>query len=91
MSEVRKRIRMNLRRNGRFAELNVGSTKENVDEYATIQFVHDPLLSDGVHLDDPSHSEVRGLPGPDGEKASLIGDLIAECVTGCYPGLEENE
>ena len=86
LSEVRKRIRMKLRRNGRFAELNVGSTREFVDEHATIQFVHDPLMSEGVHPDDPSHTEVRGLPSPDGERASLVGDLIAECVIGCYPG-----
>ncbi len=81
---------MGIRNNGRFAELNVGTTKQHLKEQLSdIRFVHKPLNAIGNHEADPSHSEILGLPDfPDEE---LIGDLIAnECIEAIHPGLKES-
>lgn len=92
IAEVRRRSRMQLRPNGRFAELNVGQTKGHLHgELADLRFVRDPLdaeEAEGGFEADPSHSEIAGLPPADSPEAELIGDMIAECVTAVYPARE---
>ena len=90
LDEIRRLSRMEIRNNGRFAELNVGTTKQHLKEQLSdIRFVHKPLNAIGNHEADPSHSEILGLPDfPDEE---LIGDLIAnECIEAIHPGLKES-
>lgn len=85
VDEVRRRSRLQLRPSGRFAELNVGRTREHVqDELTDLRFVHDPLEAEAAFEADPSHSEITGLPPADSPEAELIGDMIAECVTAVH-------
>lgn len=92
VAEVRRRSRMQLRLNGRLAELNVGRTKGHLhSELSDLRFVRDPLDAEeheGGFEADPSHSEITGLPPADTPEAELIGDMIAECVTAVYPGIQ---
>ena len=91
VAEVRRRSRVQLRPNGRLAELNVGRTKGHLHgELADLRFVPDPLDADeteGGFEADPSHSEITGLPPADSPEAELIGDMIAECVTTVHPAV----
>ena len=86
IAEVRGRSRLQLRPNGRFAELAVGQTKEYMrDQLADLRFVHDPLEAEDGFEADPSHSGITGLPPADSPDAELVGDMIAECVTEVHP------
>ncbi len=85
VQQVRQRSRLRLRPNGRFAELNVGQTKEHVHgELTDLRFVHDPIEAEDGFEADPSHSEIAGLPAADSPEAELVGDMIAEYVTAVY-------
>ena len=90
LDEIRRLSRLEIRKGGRFAELNVGRTKQHIKEdLSDIRFVHKPLNAKGSYEPDPSHCEILGLPDfPDEE---LIGDLIAnECIEAIHPGLKES-
>ena len=85
IEQVRQRSRLQLRPNGRFAELSVGQTKEHVHgELTDLRFVHDPLEAEGGFEADPSHSEIAGLPAADSPEAELVGEMIGECVTAVH-------
>lgn len=90
LSEVRRLFRLSLRPNGRFAELDVGTTLHAVsEELSTLRILHDPLdPADGFDAD-PSHAEIVGLPPSDSDEAALVGDLIAESVVGMHPAVTE--
>jgi len=85
LSEVRRLLRLEPAKNGRFAKLNVGETKryvsESVEELGTeLEIIEAPLPpSDGFEAD-PSHAEIIGLPPGESDEAMLIGDLIADCI-----------
>ena len=80
LDKVRESSQMSMNKNGRLAELNVGITKKHLaGELESIYFKHKPCD------DDPSHSEVFGLPSGDTPEAELIGDMIAQTVTAVYP------
>ena len=90
MDEVRRLFRLGLARNGRFARLNVGRTKQHVSEGAMeagltlnpgISQAPSPATDDFEA--DPSHADITGLPPPESDHAMLVGDLIANCVQ--YP------
>lgn len=81
LGEVKRLIRLGIKKSGRFAKLNVGSTIDRVqEELDSLRFVHCPLEADPKHEADPSHSGIIGLPTPGSPEAELIGDLIAQCV-----------
>ena len=88
LDEVRRLSRLTISRNGRLAEVNVGRTKQHLEEQLSgIRFVHQPLNAEGDYEANPSHSEILGLPDfPDEE---LIVDMIAECIEAIHPGLQE--
>lgn len=79
ISEVRRLSRLRLRRNGRFAELNVGVAKQAVRaEMPDLRFVHDPLPAVDEYEADPSHSQIAELPPlSDSQRSAMIGDMIA--------------
>ena len=91
---VRRTLRLNLSRNGRFATLNVGETKQHVSRGAreagfsfTPFVVKAPRSSTVEFPADPSHAEIKGLPLSHSEAAMLIGDLMSECVQApLFPG-----
>ncbi|MDE0508763.1 MAG: hypothetical protein OXI17_09035 [Gammaproteobacteria bacterium] len=92
LDEVRRLGRLQLKANGRFAEINVGKVRsEVVQELETLRIVHDPLEAMGGHEADPSHAEITGLPPGDSDQALLIGDLIAECVSATHPAIVEHD
>ena len=85
LREVRRLIRLEIRPTGRFAELNVGLTRQCLADWIeTLKFVEDPLAANMVngHDEDPSHALIKGLPNPDQtpELSEMIGDMIATCV-----------
>lgn len=90
LSEVRHLIRLGIRRNGRFAELEVGTTLHTVsEEMTTLRMLHDPLEATDRFGADPSHAEIVGLPPGNSDEAALVGDLIAECVVDMHPAITE--
>lgn len=90
LAEVRRLSRLNLKKTGRLAELNIGAVREKVaEELATLRIVHDPLDARGDFDADPSHAEITGLPAGDSPEADMIGDLIAECVITMHPAISE--
>ena len=88
LDNVKRFIRLNLSRNGKFARLNVGITKRYVrnetqdSESKEIGIVQSPLIATSEFEADPSHSEITDLPSQseDGFEAEFVGDLIAKCV-----------
>lgn len=90
LAEARRLSRVELKRAGRFAELNVEVTNQNLArENVTTSFVHSPLQPTDQHEADESHSEIRGLP-PFEEKirAEIVGNFIAKhCITATHPAV----
>lgn len=61
LHEVRSRIRLTLRVNARFVELNVGAAKDTAEEFGTtLAFVKKPLPAKDEMPEDPSHCEAHG-------------------------------
>ena len=88
LDEVRRLSRIEMRQNGRLAELNVGAAKMHVrQQLPVIRFVAAPLPKDDPYEADPSHSEIVGLPAGESLEAALVGDMIAECVSTVHPAL----
>ena len=87
INEVRRLSRLELRSNGRFAELNVGVAKQAVRaELPNLRFVHYPLPAVDEYDADPSHSQIAELPPlSDSQRSAMIGDMIARCVLNLYP------
>ncbi len=92
LREVRRLSRLKLNRNGRFAELNVGTVLHKVsEELDSIQIVQDPLDADQAFEADPSHAQITGLPPGDTHHAELVADVIAaECVIALHPAVVED-
>ena len=90
LQEARRLSRVELKRAGRFAELNVAVANRKLDrENMTTSFVHTPLQATNQHESDDSHSEIRGLP-PFEEKvrAQIVGHFIAKhCVSATHPAV----
>lgn len=84
LAKIRRVIPVTLRRNGRFAELNVGKVRQDLAEkLPTLRIIHDP------EDENPSHSEIRGLPAPGSNQAEMIGDMIAKCICDLHPAIVE--
>ena len=91
LEQVRRLARLDMRRNGRLGELNVGLTKRYLLEtLPSLSFVNRPLATDDQYAADPSHSEITGLPLGDSPEAALIGDMIAQCVLESHPAVARN-
>ena len=89
LNEVRRRCRLEMRKSGCLAELNVGVTKQHVLKHTALNFIHKPLPAEGNYEADPSHSELAGLPPRDTLAAAMLGDMIAECVENAHPTVEQ--
>ena len=88
LREVRKLIRLSLRPNGCFAELNVGTTIRDLELLLpAIRFVHSPSEATPHYDADPSHSEIFGLPPLASPESALIGEMISECVGATHPAV----
>ena len=86
LAEVRRLSRIEMRPNGRLAELNVGAAKQHVrQQFPAVRFISTPLPEEDGHAADLSHSEIIGLPPGDSSEAALLGDMIAECVRAAHP------
>lgn len=88
LAEIRRVIHRQLGRNAVFAELNVGEIKQFLrDELPGVRVVQKPSpANDRFPHDDPSHSEIMGLPPADDRYlAQIIGDLIAQRVKAIHP------
>ena len=94
--EQLKRVRLGIRtalevkQNARLAELNVGTTMENVgsqseENLCAIQFIHTPAP------DNPSHAEITGLPAANSPDSQAVAMLIAESVTDKHPAVLNEE
>ena len=84
LNEIMRISRLTLRRNGRFARLNVGDTIRRVLGHALkIGIVEAPLDATKFFEADCSHAEILGLPQAESHESELIGDLIAKGVM--YP------
>ena len=82
LDEVRRRIRLRLRRRGRFVELNVGTAKDRLRRNdIDIRIVHRPSAAD------PSHSQILGLPQEDSADAAKASDLFEQCILELHPAI----
>ncbi len=93
LNEIRRISRLTLRRNGRFARLNVGNTIRRVLEHALeIGIVEAPLDATEDLEADYSHAEILGLPITGSHESELIGDMIAKGVKyPLYQGLNQSD
>lgn len=96
VASVRSVARLSYAKTGQLARLNVGQTiryvTENEPNGLVISFEHDPLEADDKHRADPSHSLIRGVPVQDTPEATLVKDLIAECIVPpLYPAVPPTE
>ena len=90
LAEVRRVSRLQLRKNGRIAELNVGKIREFLfEEVPDLRIIHVPLDAEGEFLADPSHSEIIGLPSENPEQSDLVAQMIVKCVCGLHPAIAE--
>lgn len=90
LAQVRSVSRLKLGKKARFAELSVGQVKRYVsEELEALRIVHWPLDAEGDHPADPSHAEITGLPPADSDHAALVGDMIAQCISGLHPAIAE--
>lgn len=88
LAEVRRLSRLEMKKSGRLAELNVGATKQYISsELESLRFVNRPLNAEGEYDADPSHSEIVGLPPGDSDQAALIGDMMAACIIHTHPAV----
>lgn len=88
IDQARRLLRLKINKNGRFAELHIGRTKQQIlTRLEGIRFVHAPLIADADYEADPSHSSIMGLPPEDSLLARLIGDMIAKCVEAVHPAV----
>ena len=91
LEKIRELARLDMRRNGKLAELNVGLTKQYLEEVLPgLLFVNRPLPADDQFGADPSHSEITGLPPADSPQAGLIGDMIAQRILHLHPARPAN-
>ncbi len=91
LAEVRKVSRLKLRKNGKFAELNVGKIRRLLtEELPDLRIIHAPLDAEGKFLADPSHSEIIGFPSGNPEQADLLAQIIVQkCVCDLHPATVE--
>ena len=89
IAAVREVIRLQISRNGRFAELQVGKVTHALAGTAEVAFRHRPLDADGQWPADPSHSEVSGFPPTGADQMVSVDDLIAKCVRRLHPAVLE--
>lgn len=62
LAQIRRLCRLKVKRNGRFAEMNVGEVKQEIlKELESVCIVHKPLEPDGEFEADPSHAESWGF------------------------------
>ena len=87
LSEVRRLSRICLRKNGRFAKLNVGNTKqyvrtctEDVGISVALEFLKASLEKTSEAQADLSHAEITGVPLRNSVEARVVGDFIAKSV-----------
>jgi hypothetical protein len=91
VAAVRRVTRLKYAKTGQLARLNVGKTTRYVTENdpngLVLSFVHDPLDASATHPPDPSHSLIYGVPVQDTPEATLVKDLIADCILPpAFPG-----
>ena len=81
LKEIRRVIHRDRGKNARFAELNVGDVKKRLKrKFENPRVEHSPQPATSEYADDPSHSEIRGIPIEDRRDIAKIGDMIAKCV-----------
>lgn len=95
LAEVRRCIHLQRGAQAKFALLQTGACRRHVarslieDGYPDIKmgFLHAPLPEEKGYPEDPSHTEITGLPDPgaDPEHAEYVGDLIAQNTIALYP------
>ena len=88
LDAIKQLIRLNMRPSGRLAELNVGTVLEHIIlQLDSPRFIRKPLAATTDFEADPSHCELAGLPSREEDeiKATEIGEIIANCVTGVHP------
>ena len=80
---VRRRARIALKKNGRFAQLSAADVRDALsaaEVLTALDLIHDPLPAEGEFEADDSHAAIVNLPGPGSEFAALAGDLLAERI-----------
>lgn len=93
LNEVRWLSRLEMRKSGCLAELNVGTTNQHVIELTAtaLHFVHKPLAAEGIYEADSSHSEITGLPPGDALSGAMLGEMIADCIEAVHPAVQQSD
>lgn len=84
--EIRKLARIELKKSGRFAELNVGKIKAAIIP-RSLNVIEDPLAQTDQYPADPSHAVIKGLPQGDCPLAEEYGDILSKCVDNVHLAL----
>lgn len=86
LEAVARKIQLDTKPTGRFAEWNVGTLRANLlTENHDVSVLHDPSPPTQKYGPDPSHCQVYGLPTGDSPEAQLVGDMIAESIQDFHP------
>ena len=88
LAEVRRLSWLELKKRGRFAEMNVGDITNLLSSLLPdFAVVNTPLSANETHNADPSHSEIFGLPKSDPDFGLLVGEMIAQSVVAMHPAV----
>ena len=73
-------------KNDKFAALRLADVVAAVEaEWPGLHCLHAPLPADEQFPDDPYHAEIMGLPANGLNMSAILGDMIADCVSGLMP------
>ena len=84
LARTRQVSRLTLRRNGRFAELQVGEVTAQCTE---VTFVHAPLEATEEYPADPSHADME-VPERGSDDERIVCEQIASCVNAMHKAVE---
>lgn len=86
LARARKFIKLELKENGRIAELCVGETMNAISRAVDIRKYGIKFVS-APRLHNPLHCEIVGLPPPKSCDEDLFADIIAETVMDIHPAV----
>lgn len=95
IEEIRLRRRLEYKKTGALARLNVRRMKEFVAQETEkilptkvlLSVVKDPLEASDDHQEDRSHALIKDVPSLHDAHAELVGDLIRQCVIDTHPAI----
>ena len=85
IKEIKSLARIKLNKNGKYAELNVGSVcKVELEKLQSLKVRKSPLKKDRVFKEDGSHCEIV-VQALENLNMIIVGEIIAKCISTLHP------